>query len=63
MILMLMAMYIYIRILYNSAIYVINIDTRKEDPKLEQLRCNLMHSTAVQLEKSQSIITAGTLGI
>ena len=47
--------YLYIRMLRNPALYGIPVEARDEDPKLEQWRCNLIHTAAVQLEKSQLI--------
>ena len=47
--------YLYIRMLRNPALYGIPVDAREEDPKLEQWRANLIHTAAVQLEKSNLI--------
>ena len=55
MILMMMVMYLYIRMLRYPALYRIPVQTREEDPNLEQWRCNLIHTATVQLEKSQLI--------
>ena len=33
----------------------IPVEAREDDPKLEQWRCNLIHTAACQLEKSQLI--------
>ena len=43
------------RMLRNPALYGIPVEARKDDPKLEQWRCNLIHTAACQLEKSQLI--------
>ncbi len=43
------------RMLRNPALYGIPVEAREEDPKLEQWRCNLIHTAACQLEKSQLI--------
>ena len=45
----------YGRMLRNPALYGIPVEAREEDPKLEQWRCNLIHTAACQLEKSQLI--------
>ena len=41
--------------LRNPALYGIPVEARETDPKLEQWRANLVHTAAVQLEKSQLI--------
>jgi len=47
--------YLFIRMLRNPALYGIPVEAREDDPKLEQWRANLVHTAAVQLEKSALI--------
>merc|ERR1719220_1084661 len=47
--------YLYIRMLRNPSLYGIPVEARDDDPKLEQWRANLVHTAAVQLEKSHLI--------
>jgi len=47
--------YLYIRMLRNPALYGIPVDAREDDPKLEQWRANLIHTAAMQLEKSNLV--------
>ena len=41
--------------LRNPSLYGIPVEARDDDPKLEQWRANLVHTAAVQLEKSHLI--------
>ena len=43
------------RMLRNPSLYGIPVEARDDDPKLEQWRANLVHTAAVQLEKSHLI--------
>lgn len=44
-----------LRMLRNPSLYGIPVEARDDDPKLEQWRANLVHTAAVQLEKSHLI--------
>ena len=46
---------VFLRMLRNPSLYGIPVEARDDDPKLEQWRANLVHTAAVQLEKSHLI--------
>ncbi|XP_055327556.1 U5 small nuclear ribonucleoprotein 200 kDa helicase-like [Paramacrobiotus metropolitanus] len=47
--------YLYVRMRQNPGLYGISVDYREFDEKLEQRRADLIHTAALQLEKSQLI--------
>ncbi|EGD81008.1 ASCC3L1 protein [Salpingoeca rosetta] len=44
--------YLYVRLLRNPALYGVTADDLRNDPKLERFRANLVHTAALQLDKS-----------